>query len=48
MTLIDWMMEHPYLAAVLIFYALTVIVTTKATITISIGGRKGKDREGGW
>ena len=26
----------------------TVIVTTKATITISISGRKDKDREGGW
>lgn len=40
MTLIDWMMEHPYLAAALIVYVGAVLVAAKVEITIKTGSRK--------
>lgn len=40
MTLIDWMMEHPYMTVALAAYGLTVIMSFKGEITLRIGERK--------
>lgn len=44
MTVIDWAMEHPYLATALIVYVGAILVTTKVEITIKTGDRK-RERE---
>lgn len=44
MTVIDWAMEHPYLATALIVYAGAILVTAKVEITIKTGDRK-RERE---
>ena len=40
MTVIDWAMEHPYLATALIVYVGAILVTTKVEISIRIGEKK--------
>ena len=47
MTLIDWMMESPYLAAAVAIYVGVCLMTAKVEITIRIGDREkgGKDHD---
>lgn len=45
MTVIDWAMEHPYLATALIVYVGTIFVATKIEITIKTGDRKREHEE---